>query len=559
MSQRGPAPYQNPHNPPRTSAGEQGASPTTTRRALPSYGGESRHDSGTVAYTNGAYRAQHIPPRTLGVHNILNPSGARPMGSEADESPPARFRETEPSLPGVLPTGHGQSRPLYPHHQASASHPGTPIGSMTVGGGSNSGRNSPASQYPFPALNNTRTILSPKPPRAASISQSIVTRDLDPRQQQIMPVSSPAKRPYEPEASDESRGHFSSLHRPLRLSTPPRSVSQPLSRHYAAPPGPQTPISGRDHQSQPQSMQMTQAHQGVPSSRPFQTTGESSSVSAWAEMMRRSGAGSSMGGVEGQQAYMTLPGSDIPIPVQVDYSQASKKADEKRQRNAKASTRHRRKKKTMQEENMRQLQTLKDERQQMIQHIEELTHQRDFYRGERHRLRDIVSRNPTTSELAAGPPSPPPLRPLGPFSDKSPMSQHQRPTTSQGYTSESSMGERPTQRRRTDERPHFSMPVYGTPTIASATALPPMQGQFFGGPPRPPSATSSGSAAERLPPLRVMESSHVGHGPGHGPAPAQGQAQEQDPRTGQWVPLQPRQYETGWATAPRLPHEPSRQ
>lgn len=60
-----------------------------------------------------------------------------------------------------------------------------------------------------------------------------------------------------------------------------------------------------------------------------------------------------MAGAEGQQAFMALPGCDTPIPVQVDYSQASKKADEKRQRDAKASTRHRRKKKTMQEENMR--------------------------------------------------------------------------------------------------------------------------------------------------------------------------------------------------------------
>ncbi|KAM4057122.1 Basic-leucine zipper (bZIP) transcription factor [Hirsutella rhossiliensis] len=260
--------------------------------------------------------------------------------------------------------------------------------------------------------------------------------------------------------------------------------------------------------------------------------------------MRRSGVGGGMGSADGQQAFMTLPGSDTPIPVQVDYSQASKKADEKRQRNAKASTRHRRKKKTMQEENLRQLQDLKDERQQMMEEIDDLKRQRDFYRDDRNRLREIVARTPGIHQHAGGPASPS-EQGSDSHAERSPGQHAHMPTPSQGYASDPSSAERPAQRRRTDDRPDFSTPVYGAsvgpppPVLAS---LPGASG--YGGPVRPPSAASSGSG-ERLPPLRAMEGPLAAQGMGTG------QPQEQDPRTGQWRPAQPRQYETGWATAPR--------
>jgi hypothetical protein len=255
---------------------------------------------------------------------------------------------------------------------------------------------------------------------------------------------------------------------------------------------------------------------------------------------------------EGQQAFMALPGSDAPIPVQVDFSQASKKADEKRQRNAKASTRHRRKKKTMQEENVKRLQELQSERQQMYQHIEEVTRQRDFYRDERNRLREVVSHTPTINDHAVGPPSPPAsTRPTGFFTEESPLLQQSHAAASQGYASDTSSVERPTQRRRTEERIEYSAHSYGPPGGGQPMALPPMQGQGYGMPPRPHSAASTASM-ERLPPLRTME----------GPAPPQGMVHghphEQDPRTGQWVPLQQTRYlETGWATAGRHPHDQS--
>jgi hypothetical protein len=78
--------------------------------------------------------------------------------------------------------------------------------------------------------------------------------------------------------------------------------------------------------------------------------------------------------------------------------------------------------------------------------------------------------------------------------------------------------------------------------------LTPSHGQPYGIPPRPMSAGSS-AGGDRLPPLRAME--------GAPPPAAQhvglGQAHEQDPRTGQWRLMPPRQVETGWATGARKP------
>ena len=387
-------------------------------------------------------------------------------------------------------------------------------------------------------------------------------RDVDPRHQTFAPSASPAKRPYEAEMPPDRRVPLPPVHHaPGALSQhqpPPaasRSLSQPLARTPGESPGPTGGAMARDPRDHSLQMPAQQHfHPGAPpGSRPYsrdESVPENAPGSSWPEMFRRSGMPGPLMGTEGQQAFMTLPGSDTPIPVQVDYSQASKKADEKRQRNAKASTRHRKKKKTMQEENIKRLQELQTERQQMYQHIEEVTRQRDFYRDERNRLRDIVGRTPSISENAAGPPSPPAsTRPTGFFTEESPLLQQSHAAaSSQGYASDASSVERPAQRRRTEDRTDYSVHAYAVPGGGQPMALPPMQSQAYGVPPRPHSAASSASM-DRLPPLRAME------GPPQTQVMGHGQPQEQDPRTGQWVPLQTRYIETGWATAARHPHD----
>ena len=61
----------------------------------------------------------------------------------------------------------------------------------------------------------------------------------------------------------------------------------------------------------------------------------------------------------------------------------------------------------MEEERARQLQELKDEREEMELQIEELKEQRNFYRRDRNWLRDLVARIPGITEHAVRPRSPP--------------------------------------------------------------------------------------------------------------------------------------------------------
>ncbi|KAF4467129.1 hypothetical protein FALBO_6002 [Fusarium albosuccineum] len=544
MSQTGPTSRHASRRSSRSPVGDDQVSPSSTRYG-PLGNRDLPQDLTGVPYTNGDNRIQQVPARTIGVHTILNPLEPQLLGSGGG-AVPFTARPSDPemqaSAPGSTPGSFPANR-LFPAGQtASISLPGTPVGPMTPLGGTSSERNSPTMAFPFPAMHHPRRKPSlTQSPRAMSISQGQpVTREPP-----SLPSVSPAKRPYENESPEEVRSQFPGLHHlpgmptgpPSAMSTPGRSLSQPaiLSPGAQAPPNTLTPSNAPSRLQQHSMPPQTSYPPNVQPSRPFPTAGPPSDGSSpWSETIRRHGMGGPLFGVEGQQAFMTLPGSDTPIPVQVDYSQASKKADEKRQRNAVASTRHRRKKKIMQEENTKQLQELRDERRMMEIQIEEVKQQRDFYREDRNRLRDIVAQTPSISSLAVGPQSPT-FQTSSSYADSSSL---------QGYGGDPSTGERPAQRRRTDDRPEFSIPSYGSPASvhpgASPGGLPPMQGPGYGAPSRPSSAASS-TGGERLPPLRAME----GRPP---PGPGQGQVQEQDLRTGQWVSAQPRMPETGWAT-----------
>lgn len=549
MSQRGPG----HRSPSRLSS----KSPVGNEQISYSQFKSQRYESIGISPEVG--RAAQHSAKAFGVHNILNPSEVHSMGSDSRGRPPSRAKEAEPVYPASSSTPYGVPRPYFPGHADTGSVPTTPVtaGVVPTGRYPISERNSPSTAYPFPIMDNPRKILSPRAPRISNLGQTHSPRDQDSRQP-LAPSMLPAKRSYEQDTPDEVR-HAPGLQQPSGIAsgphtpmvTPPRSLSHPvappLDASYVQPPNipPPGELQSRSHGMHTPS-QLQHGVTGMSTGRPLSVTegALTEGTSTWPDILRRQ-AGSFVG-MDSQQAYMTLPGSDTPIPVQVDYSQASKKADEKRQRNAKASTRHRRKKKTLQEENMKHLQELKEERQQMLQQIEELENQRDFYRSDRNRLRDVVARTPAVSNHAAGPPSPVISKSIT-FLDRSPLLQsHHIPTPTQGYLSEVSSAERPVPVRRTDDRPDFSPPMYGALPGGPPHSLPSMHNQAYGAPPpRPPSATSS-TSGERLPPLRVME----------GPPPPMsglihGQHQEQDPRTGHWRAAQPSHLEIGWATAPR--------
>lgn len=538
MSQRGPAArpasYPSSRSPVKY---EQGSPP---HQATQHGKHDSQHEQGgaTTAGSHVSVSASESS-KSLGMYNLLNPAEANRMASE----PPSHM--TGRQVEGTY--SHGPPRAYTGTDSASASLPTTPgvggpqpphLSRPTV-----SERNSPSATFPFPPTSHRR-ILSPKLSHVAAYKEATTPHEGDARQHLDLSGAAGTKRPY----GSDSHGTVHQQH-PGFHNVPPRAHSQPMQR----PPegrqgGPMPSASPSEHQSRlegpgpgqgsgpGQYPPHTQFHHSQQS-----THGPGEGVPAWSDMLRRTGLGGSGMGAEGQQAFMTLPGSETPIAVQVDYSQASKKADEKRQRNAKASTRHRRKKKTIQEENVRQIQEMREERDDLADQIEHVTRQRDFYRDERNRLRDIVLRTPAIAQHASGPPSPTSVRSVTSFPDRSPVApSRQMPTPSQGYVSESSSVERPAQRRRTDERPEYPG-NYSTQAGPPPSTLPPMHGHVQGMPPRPSSASSL-VPLERLPPLRTIE--------GHHPPPdiAHGQPHERDPATGDWRPAPPRPYETGWAT-----------
>ncbi|KAK2687651.1 hypothetical protein QWA68_014222 [Fusarium oxysporum] len=364
--------------------------------------------------------------------------------------------------------------------------------------------------------------------------------------------AAPAKRPLEDGTTEGVRSQYPNLHPLTGVPTGPPSAMSDRGRLHSQPsiasPGTQAPLStlplsyAPGHPQPPLVHPQTSYSPNMQAGRPFPSPGPSSeTASPWSETLRRRGMGGSLFGVEGQQALLRLPGSEAPISVYIDFSQASKKADEKRQRNAVASTRHRRKKKIMQEENAKQLKQLRDERYLMEIRIEELIQQRDFYREDRNRLRDIIAQTASISSLAAGPPSPT-ISTSNSYVETGLLASG--PSGFMGYGGDTVSNARPVKRRRTDDHPEYSLPPYGFPASAHPSASPsgpPMPIPGYDAPSCPSSAASSGSG-ERLPPLRAMEGR-----PPTGPPPGSG-AQEQDSRTGQWIPVQPQVTETGWAT-----------
>ncbi|KAM3501029.1 hypothetical protein MY10362_005894 [Beauveria mimosiformis] len=409
-------------------------------------------------------------------------------------------------------------------------------------------RNSAAMAYPVSAT-NPRKSLSPK-----SI-YGITAHESDGRATQIPPVTG-SKRPIsyagdgslELKAPPYSHHPSNSLPDASTMASPVKAASQPV-RHMNGRHQIHAPIHTGEYQRHPEGPHYPphpnyhHGNHGPPHSAPQPGTATAEGGLAWPDM-RRSALGGPFLNADGQQAYMTLPGSSAPIPVQVDYSQASKKADEKRQRNARASTRHRKKKKNMMEENTQELQTLRHDKEVLTREVENLTRKRDFYREERNRLRDIVLRTPVICQHASGPPSPVSTRSANSNAGLSPTESQPRPlhTPSQGYLSEASSVERPAQRRRTDDRPEYAT-NYSTQSRPPPTSLPPMQSHAHpqGMQPRPMTAHPT-THQGRLPPLRAMDGPpphemHSGHAP-----------HERYPPTGEWRPAHPRPYETGWAT-----------
>lgn len=487
--------------------------------------------------------SHHTKP--IGMYSILNPAAPRQMPSIDGRLSPTSRRPSGSDATGSMLGQSHINRSLAQIVHTSASLPGTPNAKIEAVHGKPpfSERNSPTTGYPFPKMDNPTRPQSSQQLRPLSYQEK-TSRDFASCGPPLQPPKTGSKRPHESsETGPDLRQYTTGEHHAHRIGTPPIQVLQSPEQQEGSSRVGDEPGSRSGTRSGLEAYQQAVkvANQSGETSSP-----EKSHTKPWVDSTTQPSSGT-LFAREPHQAFIQLPGGAGPIPIQVDYSQASKKADEKRQRNAKASTRHRRKKKNMQEENVRQLQDLKDERQQMMYHIEELSRHCDFYKTERNRLRNIVTQTPGLSHHAAGPVSPRPLPNILSYIEDSPeiMVGHIQ-TPPQGYASETPSLERPAQRRRTDGHAEYQQPQ---PHMGGPAPLPPLQGP----PPRPHSAAppvpgpgaGPGSTGKLLPPLRAIDTSMPYGGPG---MPRPGGHHEQDPATGHWRPAQPRPYETGWAT-----------
>ncbi|TQN65272.1 hypothetical protein CSHISOI_10153 [Colletotrichum shisoi] len=524
MSQRGPAAHTTKQAPTQSPP----KAPFGSQQSPQPRGSPGIQDAVTTPSTTG--EGHPFGPRSLGIRGLINE--AQPEGSAGEPSRP-RGANAQTSPYGMPPRQYGtpgdqsqytyQSQGQSQGHGSFGSQPATPAGhpATTPLGHTPSEHSSPKSGFPFPLMGAPRQMLSPRETRAASLSQAGM-RGPEPHQTPFLPPRT--KRPYPGDEGPSellrtAPGHpFSgpSPHGPSSsgigsMTTPPRAMSQPMIGHMPPtnPERPQLPPMTRDPHGRgpeyPGQPMLPPGHSFPPPQSPgipvWSTPGAGTSL----YQSLRSDVAKAEGGM-----VVRLPGEEGGILIPVDVHQGSKQADEKRQRNAGASARFRQRKKEKDQEQIANLQRLEQRSRDLEAKLRDMTQERDFYRDERNRLRDVVLRTPL-SDMANGPPSPTSTRSGGSMAETSPLTQppmlpHQ--SQQQGYaSSEASSVDRPTRRRRTDsaQTPEFSMPSYGTPG-PQAGNLPPLQAPASYGmmPQRSPSTAPGG---ERLPPLRTMEGS----------------------------------------------------
>lgn len=593
MSQRGPAP--------RPPSRRSSKSPTREARPPSSQLGtrsrddaslESAHDPGGPLIARASGRTSQVSARTIDVHNILNPpeSHVTYQVAPVPSSHPGGEHSSSPS--NIGPGQYSQrASPSHPFSSQGQSHPSLPQGFVPVPGGpvppgppppSEKGR-SPTSSHIYSPLGPGRRILTPKS-RVASLNRGVIPRSAE----QPPPIPfppHPAARMGQHEAASYSGGpaqamppHFTPSHAGQgsvasttapSIATPPRSLSQPLMGNPQHPELSQpTQQSGYDMgRRTPSYPAGTSFGPGLPQGRGLAHAGPSGDGRWSAALMSsiQSGGASSRGMAmeQGQHVITITPSYGEEIHVPVDIHQASKQADEKRQRNAGASARFRLRKKEKEKEVIHGLQRLEQAEREYVKQIQDLRAERDHYRNERNRLRDIVYRTPGIRELAdQGPPSPTSTRSGGSlggslggsFAAESsnlgfqPVAPAHPPPFSSGDPSM----ERPARRRRTDPAPEFTTPTYGTPTQMPST-LPPITQSAYGLTTSSPHPSASPGSA-RLPPLR-LDQPGVSPTSEHPPLPGGPPPQLPLP-SGQYTQYGRAPHETGWATGPRTHRDP---
>jgi hypothetical protein len=450
--------------------------------------------------------------------------------------------------------------------------------------------------------------LTPRSPRAAGLSRAAMravepqyfTTSLPAPPAAQTHVSGPPPLGASPQLHGSSFGQGTATPSPMRpTSGLARSLSHPsLSRGLPSAP----------HSEPPQPAGLKREHSGrpvlsgppfappLPAGQPFGTSGAMGD-SRWTSRLLTSlpaGAARNLqlgGDVQAVMAIMPGQGEEMLVPV--DVYQASRVADQKRQRNAGASARFRQRKKEREQQQQEELQKLENENRELERKNEELVRcyqeveaERDFYRSERNRLRDILSQTPGMKEWAdRAPPSPISRTGRGGLlaADRGggallaqqapPPPRHAHPSQTQGHPTpypqilanplahphsrsssygEPSALEPPARRRRTDSEPQLPTSSY---SLVTSTHLPPITAgpappvPAFSVPPSPHVTPPPGVA--RLPPLRFDQSRTPSTTPPPVPGVPPPPVARPQSASAYTTTTRRHPYETGWATDPR--------
>ncbi|KAK4163491.1 hypothetical protein QBC43DRAFT_301213 [Cladorrhinum sp. PSN259] len=598
MSQGGSAVHPTSRHSSQSPATDSASSPPIRRSIAPhqdvSKNSQPRYDASSPAVNEGEGTARQPVHRSSGVHNILNPSGEERHHSAMGTN--QYGTEGSPSRHYVFPPGQGAATPQQRNTGSTTSPAGQP---------SSGERGSPQGVHPYP-LAAARRILTPKSPRATSLSRAAM-RMVEPQHQQLASLQAPMPRSSNPAHDISSLAgppltaphHYHGALPPSRpTSSLSRSLSQPsLSHGY--------PLGHRREPSQPSGLKREHTGQPVYSVPPYAPPVQASrglppsnyaGEGRWHQVMPGSMPSGVPGGrnlqiSEGQTMLTITPRHGEEILVPVDIHQASKQADEKRQRNAGASARFRQRKKEREREQQQGLQKLENRTRELEKmnidlekRCRELESEREFYRSERNRLREIVLQTPSIREWAErAPPSPISSKPISSYkAESSTVATHQSlpqppqpPSHSHSHSqsqshppsyshhlihphprpvsySDPSILEPPLRRRRTDSEPQLPTSSFA---LSTPTTLPPITGPpaAFGIPPSPHITPPPGPS--RLPPLRFdqarpssMTPPNVPTGPPPPSIPPPTSASYSHPSYRKTT------YETaGWVTDPRGP------
>ncbi|KAK4216125.1 hypothetical protein QBC37DRAFT_280156, partial [Rhypophila decipiens] len=606
MSQRGPAPRPASRRSSPSPARDVASSPNSQQPGLVRPNDSKTrpaHESEGLASSGAQVRRRS---RTSGVqvHDILNPSEPqRESGGSSAMRPP--IKEESPPLPRMGPRQHGNEPSPPPYYSYAYPPPGTIAPQQHH-------QQPPSSTIPPPAipppLTAARRILTPRSPRAASLSRA-ASRAIEPQHVTKFPPNTPrtvAPPPQQQQhdvsplggspAAGESylisgpiRGHGTPGPPPNRpTSGLSRSLSQPMIGHGMPTPRQdalQSHGPGRGAGTLP--AVYTPASPFTPPAPSGGGLGGQGMMGEWRWGSGPLGPGQAGGSggprglqlAEGHQHMIAItPDHGEKILVPVNTHEGSKQMNEKRQRNAGASARFRHRKKIKDQAMMEEMQKLEATNRELAHRVRELEEERDFYmrggrpgefrprsrppeepveRGERGQSSPGSSRSGGSymgenSPLPASAPTAPPAQHMTQFSHAHGRTQNHPHPPPMSY-GDPSMMERPARRRRIDSAPELAALSHGSSPPGS---LPPMSHPVYGMPPSPHLAEQSGSA--RLPPLRFDQPGPSTPTPppapiGAPPPPVhqhqqQQQQQQQHHRPGDpYAPYSTASYETGWA------------